>query len=71
MMFNSAMDYELAVLKKYAEPLLTAIGTDEAACPTAQRLLRLLSYFKPMPSEDGIPCNSILKEFLGGSCFDV
>ncbi|HHT36984.1 MAG: nucleoside kinase [Candidatus Wallacebacter cryptica] len=70
-MFNSAMDYELAVLKKYAEPLLTAIGTDEAACPTAQRLLRLLSYFKPMPSEDGIPCNSILKEFLGGSCFDV
>lgn len=70
-MFNSAMDYELAVLKKYAEPLLLEITNDQPAYPTAQRLLKLLSYFKPMPSEADIPCNSILKEFLGGSCFRV
>ncbi|MGB4471762.1 MAG: nucleoside kinase [Limnochordia bacterium] len=70
-MFNSAMDYELAVLKKYAEPLLKEIPKAEPAYAVAQRLLRILSYFRPMPSEDDIPCNSILREFLGGSCFQV
>lgn len=68
-MFNSAIDYELAVLKKYAEPLLRAITNDVPAYATAQRLLKLLSYIKTLPSEEDIPCNSILKEFLGGSCF--
>jgi len=70
-MFNSAMDYELAVLKKYAEPLLRDIPREEPAYAVAQRLLKILSYFRPLPSEKDIPCNSILKEFLGGSCFPV
>ena len=70
-MFNSAMDYELAVLKKYAEPLLKEIPGDEPAFGVAQRLLKILSYFKALPSEEDIPCNSILMEFLGGSCFQV
>ena len=70
-MFNSAMDYELAVLRKYAEPLLKEIPKNEPAYVVAQRLLKILSYFRPLPSEEDIPCNSILKEFLGGSCFQV
>lgn len=68
-MFNSAVDYELAVLKKYAQPLLTQISDNEAAYVHAMRLLRLLSFFVELPSEDDIPVNSILREFLGGSCF--
>lgn len=70
-MFNSAIDYELAVLKKYAEPLLKDITDSEPAYLQAQRLLRLLSYFKELPSIKDIPNNSILMEFLGGSCFNV
>lgn len=69
-MFNSAIDYELAVLKTHAEPLLMEITDQELAFAQAQRLLNFLSYFKKLPNEDGIPCNSILLEFLGGSCFD-
>lgn len=70
-MFNSAIDYELAVLKKYAEPLLEDITDAEPAYLQAQRLLRLLSYFQELPSIKDIPHNSILMEFLGGSCFEV
>lgn len=69
-MFNSALVYELAVLKVYAEPLLFGI---ERVCPEyleAKRLLKLLDYFLPMPA-DGIPNNSLLREFVGGSCFNV
>lgn len=69
-MFNSALVYELAVLKVYAEPLLFGI---ERECPEyleAKRLLKLLDYFLPMPA-DGIPNNSLLREFVGGSCFNV
>lgn len=69
-MFNSALVYELAVLKVYAEPLLFGIERD---CPEyfeAKRLLKLLDYFLPMPA-DGIPNNSLLREFVGGSCFNV
>lgn len=69
-MFNSALIYELAVLKIYAEPLLFAI---EKECPEyleAKRLLKFLDYFLPLPA-DGITQNSILREFIGGSCFNV
>lgn len=69
-MFNSALVYELAVLKVYAEPLLFGIERDCSEYLEAKRLLKLLDYFLPMPA-DGIPNNSLLREFVGGSCFNV
>ncbi len=69
-MFNSALVYELAVLKVYAEPLLFGIERDCPEYLEAKRLLKLLDYFLPMPA-DGIPNNSLLREFVGGSCFNV
>ena len=69
-MFNSARVYELAVLKVYAEPLLFGIERDCPEYLEAKRLLKLLDYFLPMPA-DGIPNNSLLREFVGGSCFNV
>ena len=69
-MFNSALLYELSVLKLYAEPLLFQIGKEEPEYYEAKRLLKFLDYFVGVPSED-IPKNSILREFVGGSCFDV
>lgn len=69
-MFNSALIYELAVLKQYAEPLLFAIEKDCQEYLEAKRLLKFLDYFLPVPSE-GISPNSILREFIGGSCFHV
>ena len=69
-MFNSALIYELAVLKIYAEPLLFAIDKDCPEYLEAKRLLKFLDYFLPLPS-DGITQNSILREFIGGSCFHV
>ena len=69
-MFNSALVYELAVLKVYAEPLLFGIERDCPEYLEAKRLLKLLDYFLSMPA-DGIPNNSLLREFVGGSCFNV
>ena len=69
-MFNSALIYELAVLKMYAEPLLFAIDKDCQEYLEAKRLLKFLDYFLPVPAED-IPSNSLLREFIGGSCIDV
>ena len=69
-MFNSALIYELAVLKVYAEPLLFAI---DSSCPEyeeAKRLLKILDYTLPVPGESIGP-NSILREFMGGGCFGV
>jgi uridine kinase len=63
-MFNSALIYELAVLKPYAEPLLKAIGPEHAEYVEARRLLRFLSYVLPLAPEH-IPSNSIIKEFIG------
>lgn len=68
-MFNSALAYELAVLKKYAEPLLTEIDNKEPEYAEAKRLLKFLSYFKGINDEKFILQTSILKEFTGGSCF--
>lgn len=69
-MFNSALVYELAVLKQYAQPLLFAIPKDSREWMEAKRLLKFLDYFIGVSSED-IPKNSILREFIGGSCLDV
>ena len=69
-MFNSASIYELAVLKLYAEPLLFSIPKDCPEYVEAKRLLKFFSYFLNIP-DDAIPRNSISREFVGGSCFDV
>ena len=69
-MFNSAMIYELAVLKQYAEPLLFNIRRGEPAYHEAKRLLKFLEYFLGVSSEE-LPKNSLCREFVGGSCFDV
>ena len=69
-MFNSALVYELAVLKTYAEPRLFAIPRDCPEYLEAKRLLKFLDYFIPLPTE-GIAQNSLIREFIGGSCFQV
>lgn len=68
-MFNSGLVYELAILKKYATPLLKEITPEEEVYYQAERLLEILDCFLPM-DEDAVPGNSILKEFIGGSIFE-
>ena len=68
-MFNSSLVYELAVLKKYAKPLLDAIDSNVPEYSEAKRLSTLLEYFDDM-DETAIPNNSILREFIGGSIFE-
>lgn len=68
-MFNSALVYELAVLKKYAQPLLEKIEDDEPEYIIAKHLLKFLDYFVPIENEKDIPLTSIIREFIGGSCF--
>lgn len=68
--FNSALVYELCVLKKYAIPLIEQIGEDSEYYPERQRLLKFLSYFENINNERAIPYTSILREFIGGSCFE-
>lgn len=69
-MFNSVLIYELAVLKQFAEPLLFSIGKEEPEYFEAKRLLKFLGYFIGVSSEN-LPQNSICREFVGGSCFNV
>ncbi len=69
-MFNSALIYELAVLKQYAEPLLYAVPMDCEEYQEAKRLLKFLDYFLGIPG-DSIPHNSLIREFIGGNCFDI
>ena len=69
-MFNSALIYELAVLKQFAEPLLFGIEKGEPEYYEAKRLLKFLEYFLGVSSES-LPNNSICREFVGGSCFHV
>lgn len=69
-MFNSVLIYELAVLKQFAEPLLYSISPEDAEYHEAKRLLKFLEYFLGMSSEN-LPNNSIVREFVGGSCFHV
>ncbi len=68
-MFNSALVYELAVLKRYANPLLKSVKENEEEYSEAVRLLIFISYFNFIP-ENEIPPTSVLREFLGGSSFD-
>lgn len=69
-MFNSVLIYELAVLKQYAEPLLFGIKKNEPEYHEAKRLLKFLEYFQGIDSQN-VPSNSICREFIGGSYFNV
>ena len=69
-MFNSSLVYELAVLKGLTEPLLREIDQSQPEHVEARRLLKFLSYFRPVETS-AIPQNSILREFVGESCFKV
>ncbi len=69
-MFNSALVYELAALKQFAEPLLFQIPREAPEYYEAKRLLKFLDYFLNLSSES-LPNNSICREFVGGSCFRV
>lgn len=68
-MFNSALLFELAVLKRHAEPLLDAVPKYVDEYTDAHRLLKELSYFEPVPEKE-IPPTSFLREFVGGSSFN-
>ena len=68
-MFNSAMLFELAVIKQQAEPLLEQVPENCVEHAEAYRLRKFLKYIKPIP-EAQIPPTSLLREFLGGSSFD-
>ena len=65
---NSSLLYELCVLKTYVEPLLYSISQEDEQYPEALRLINFLKNFLPIPSDD-IPNDSVLREFIGGSCF--
>lgn len=67
-MFNSALIYELSVLKQYVEPLLFGIPIDSPYYTEAKRMLKFMDYFLGV-SSDFVPANSLLREFIGGSCF--
>lgn len=69
--FNSALPYELCVLRKQALPALMEIKYTDPQFLVANRLIKYLKYFKPIEDESMIPCNSLIHEFIGGSCFDV
>lgn len=68
-MFNTSLAYELAVIKTYAEPLLYTIKENDPNYQTAQRLIELLKFVLPIPSET-VPKTSIIREFIGGSYFE-
>ena len=68
-MFNSALAYELPILKKYAYPLLREIPPHSPYYTLARRLVKFLNYIRTSDVEDEIPINSILREFIGGCCF--
>lgn len=67
--FNTVHTYELAVIKKYAQPLLEEIKEDQPEYSEARRLLELITDFDVIEDERAIPNNSILREFIGGSIF--
>ena len=68
--FNSALIYETALLKPYVEPLLFGIPKDAPEYMEANRLLKFLNYFLAVPA-DNVPKASLLREFIGGSCYNV
>ena len=68
MVINSALVYELGVLKTYAEPLLFSVPEDDEMYPEAIRLINFLRNFLPIPSDE-VPRDSVLREFIGNSGF--
>ncbi len=68
-MFNSALTYELCIMKKYAYPQLQSIPPESPYYTMARRLVKFLNYIQTADVEDEIPVNSILREFIGGCCF--
>ena len=68
-MFNSALIYELSLLKRFAEPLLKEVQPVDPCYSEANRLLKLLSYFKIMDRVEEVPPTSLIREFLYGSTF--
>ena len=66
--FDTALIYEFCILKTYVMPLLYSVKTDDPNYSEAVRLMKVLNVFLPIPSE-AIPADSILREFIGGSCF--
>ena len=66
--FNSELTYELCVLKKHALPLLLDIDKEHPFFVEANNLVKFLKYYKDIDDEL-VPCNSLLREFIGGSCF--
>jgi uridine kinase len=70
-MFDSALAYELAVLRPLIEPLLKAIPREDRGYAQAERLLSFIQLVRPMTDTSSIPPTSILREFVGGSCFAV
>ncbi len=67
---NSSLIYEIGVLKTYVEPLLYSVNNDDLEYPEALRLINLLKNFLPIPG-DNVPSDSVLREFIGGSCFKL
>jgi len=67
--FNSMLVYELSVLKKYALPLINAVDAQSPYFNEAARLRKFLNYFLALKDESDIPTTSILREFIGSSCF--
>lgn len=68
-MFNSSLPYELAVLRGYAQPLLQTVPESSSMHGEARRLLSMLKFVPPLSSEN-VPSNSILREFIGGGCYE-
>ncbi len=66
--YNSVLSYELPVMRKHALPLLQEIDRESEYWPLAERLIRMLKYFVDL-DEEWIPSNSLMREFVGGSCF--
>ena len=69
-MFNSSLPYELSVLRAYVDPILHTVPEESPVYGEAQRLLFMLKFIPMIPSED-IPNNSILREFIDGTCFSI
>ena len=70
MIFNSALIYEIALVKPYVEPLLFGVPKDCEEYIEAKRLLKFLNYFLPIPADD-VPKTSLMREFIGGGCYKV
>ena len=67
--FNSLLSYEISAMKKYAIPLLNNVDRNSEFYPMVERLIRTYKFFEPI-DDKFIPCNSLMREFIGGSCYE-